>query len=336
MNRMLYGGIARWSSGTTLTLIFSAIFLLSCSNSTDPGEIIPLSTISVGYLPVSTSLPTWVIQAEQIAQRRGFDIHFQRYANSNLLLLGLLNGEIDATSVCADEPILAASGRGESGFEIYMQEILTIGRTFDAIIVRSDSDISSLKGLEGKTIACFPGSQLKAYLEIILKKAGVEVSRVKIIQLPPPNMLPSLLAYTVDACFALEPTITLGVSQGHIKIIAPSPIATYIGNGSPICAASFLISSVWADAHPALADTFVQATYEAVEMIESNYSALARYYSEFTPIPLNVSDQVVITTFATADSPHLKGLQEEVRILQAVGAIKGDVDVNQLIYRWRN
>jgi len=293
-------------------------------------------TITVGYLPVSTTLPNWLAKSEGFAAKRNVKIEFKRYANSNLLLMALLNGEIQATSVCADEPILAAASKGKGGFEIYLQEVLTADRTFDAIITKKDSSIQTLVDLEGKTVACFPGSQLKAYLKIILRKAGVKVEAVKIVQLPPPNMLPSLQGGTVDACFALEPIITIGKVKGLTRVVAASPIAKYIGEGKPICAASYLISSKWADEHPKAADAFVRSVYKAVDLIESDYAKAAGLYPEFTPIPAKIAPQIVITKFATIDKPDIVGLKKEVAVLRDAGVITGSLDVQTLLFHWRS
>ena len=293
------------------------------------------TTVTVGYLPVSTTLPNWLAKSEGLAAKSSLEIEFKRYANSNLLLMALLNGEIQATSVCADEPILAAASKEKEGFEIYLQEVLTEDRAFDAIITKKDSSIQTLADLEGKTVACFPGSQLKAYLKIILRKEGVKPDAVKIVQLPPPNMLPSLQGGTIDACFALEPLITIGETKGLTRVVAASPIAKYIGEGKPICAASYLISSKWADEQPKAADAFVRSVYMALDLIESDYAKAAELYPEFTPIPAEIAPQIVITRFATINNPDIAGLEKEVAVLREAGVISEALDVQELLFHWR-
>lgn len=322
------------------SLLAGSLFLfpLACKKqpaSTPDSPATARTTIAVGYLPVSTSLPNWIADKEGIAARYDLELKFVRYANSDLLLFGLINGEIQATSVCADEPILAAASRGKLDAEIYLQEILTSDRLFDAIIVRANSPLQDIRDLAGKTVACFPGSQLRAYLRIILEKAGVDPATVNIQQLPPPNMLPALEGGTVDACFALEPTITVGVHRGVARVLVPTPIVRYISGGEPICAASFLISRQWADKHPEVADAFVRSVYEALEMIDRDYPRTAARYPEFTPIPSEIAPHVVITRFATVREPDIRGLRLEEQVLRQAESLEGPVNVESLIYRWR-
>lgn len=321
-----------------LGLISAIILLVFGAGCSKQESKTPSSTVKtplkVGYLPISTSLPNWLAHTEGLAAKRGVALEFVRYANSDLLLLGLMNGEIQATSVCADEPILAAASRGKLDAEVYLQEVLSSDRVFDAIIVKADSPATDLSSL--KSIACFPGSQLKAYLTIILEKNGIDASTVSIQQLPPPNMLPALEGGTVEACFALEPTITIGTRRGVARVLVPSPIVTYLGEGKPICAASYLISRKWANDHPDAADGFVRAVYESVDLIESDYARVSARYPEFTPIPADFAQHVVITRFARNDAPDLGGLRIEERVLRDAGQLEGSVDVDRLIYRWRS
>lgn len=298
-----------------------------------PDTSAPPTPIKVGYLPVSTSLPNWLAMSEGFTKQRGLAVTMERFANADLMLVALYNGDIQATSVCADEPILAAAARGQDSVRIYLQEILTLDRTFDAIIVKKNSPIQKIKDLEGRSIACFPGSQLREYLKLIFESAGVDGTKVKVVELPPPNMLPSLTAGTVDACFALEPTITIAVEKGLGRIIEASPIARHIGKGQPICAASYCLSTAWAKAQPAAAQAYVEAVYEALDFIERDYPKAAALYPSFTPIPPELAGKVVITKFAKADAPDLAGLRREIEVLTAAGTIQGAFDPERLIYR---
>jgi|GEM_PF-5165143 len=289
--------------------------------------------IRVGYLPISTSLPVMLAEDRGLFEAAGLEVQLERYANSNLLLTALLAGEIQATAVCADEPILAAAaGKEEPGFRIYLQEILDAGRPFDAILVGSESGITSPKQLEGRTLACFPGSQLRIYSRLILQHLGVDVDQVEIVQLPPPNMIPSLAAGSVDALLALEPIRTLATEKGIARILVESPIVAAINGGDPMTAASFLISAGLVESAPGVASSFVRAVERATELIESDYAGASAVYTTFSPIPEDLAAKVVITRFAKAGSFDRDGIRKVVGLLTDAGALKGDVNIDQLFY----
>ncbi|MEO1997945.1 MAG: ABC transporter substrate-binding protein, partial [Planctomycetaceae bacterium] len=291
--------------------------------------------VRVGYLPVSTTLPTWIAEAQGCATSRGLRLEHKRFATADLLLAALLNGEIHATSVCADEPMLLALHKNRGAFEIYLQEILDERPVFDAILVKGDARAKSLADLAGQTIACFPGTQLRTYLAVILSKAGLDPETVTIRQMPPEKLLPALSSGTVDAIFTLEPYITIGTEQAAARVLTPSPIVKYIGGGAPICAASFLVSTQWADANPAAADSFVAAVQQAVQIIEDDYEACAARYPEFTPIPAELATHVAITRFASFQNPDRSGLKRESETLVQSGTLESSPDLSRVFYQPR-
>ncbi|HYE21927.1 MAG TPA: ABC transporter substrate-binding protein [Tepidisphaeraceae bacterium] len=294
------------------------------------------TTVTVGFVPVTTSLPNWLAKDDPALVADGVKIEMKRYANSNVLLLALLSGECQATSVCADEPIIAQAAKGVPAFEVYLQEILSADRLFDAIVVPKDSAYTSMKDLSGKTIACFPGSQLKAYLNVILEGEGVDPATVKVVELPPANLLPAIESGTAQAAFVLEPTITIGAERGLTRVLLASPIVKHVGRGKPLPAASFLISKPWADANPKAADAFVRSVHRQVVRIEKDHALLAARYPEFTPVPATMASKVVITRFATNEQPDVAGLKLEAEVLKRVGAISTIPEVERLFYVWRS
>ena len=293
----------------------------------EPGQV------RVGYLPISTSLPVFVADAFGLFAEEGVSIVLGRYANANLLLAALLSGEIDATAVIADEPMLVSASTSRTDrFRIYLQEILTVDRAFDTILVAPDSNLDDMADLQGKTLACFPGSQLQLYSRVILKHAGVAPHTVNIIQLPPANMLVALAAGSVDALLALEPIGTLGTHLGKARVLLEAPISKALNEGRPFPAASFLVATEWARANPETADAFVRAVNKAVGVLESDYAAAAKLYPTFTPIPESVAGKVVITRFRGPGEFDSEGLRREIELLKSLGAITRDVQPEDLFF----
>ena len=289
--------------------------------------------VKVGYLPISTSLPVMLAEDRGFFDDAGLDVQLERFANSNLLLTALQTGQLQATAVCADEPILGAAAANESpGFQIYLQEVLDAERPFDSILVGTGSGITSIAELEGKTLAAFPGSQLQIYSRMILEHYGVDPDQVDIVQLPPPNMIPSLAAGTVDAIFALEPIPTLVVENGVGSVLVNSPIVHAIHGGKKMTAASFLISTDFIEADPEAAEAFVQAVQKAVELIEADYKDASSLYPDFTPIPAELAPKVVITRFQGPGDYDVAGLRREIEVLEANDVLEGEVNVEALFY----
>lgn len=311
------------------TLAIAAIATTSCKfNDITSAANSKAPTVRVGYLPIGVSLPFWIADAKGYDTDRGVDIQLVEFATADDMMKALLAGTIQATSPVADKVIIAAiDDEASPAFEIFVQVLLTEEDAFDAIIVPANSDITSITDLANTTIACFPGSQLASYLEIILQDSSVDRHTVSITQLPPQQMLSALGEGTVDAAFALEPIITLGESRGLTRTLVGGPIVKYVGKGQPISAGSAIINFDWATQNPALADSFVAAIHEAIEFVETDYTSAAAYYPEFTIIPANIASQVAIPRFLEDNELDVSHLQREANALRRAGLIdKANID----------
>ena len=82
-------------------------------------------------------------------------------------------------------------------------EIRTIGSIYrgnpSAIMVLADSPIKSPKDLEGKTLAMIAGSGQFQQWPAFAKNAGIDVSKINIVNLTPPSLGPAIISGQVDA-----------------------------------------------------------------------------------------------------------------------------------------
>ncbi|THT98246.1 ABC transporter substrate-binding protein [Lampropedia puyangensis] len=69
----------------------------------------------------------------------------------------------------------------------------------DALFTRASSSIQSLKDMEGKTVAMPTFSSSNALWPVVLKKNGVDVSKIRVIKTDPSTMAPMLAQGRVDA-----------------------------------------------------------------------------------------------------------------------------------------
>jgi NitT/TauT family transport system substrate-binding protein len=69
----------------------------------------------------------------------------------------------------------------------------------DALFTRKDSKINSLKDMEGKTLGMPTFSSSNALWPVVLKKNGVDASKIKVIKTDPATLAPMLAQGRVDA-----------------------------------------------------------------------------------------------------------------------------------------
>ena len=68
-----------------------------------------------------------------------------------------------------------------------------------SIFVLEGSGINSFKDLEGRSLAGAPGSSVRVFLPLVMRNAGVDISRVRLINADPATMGPLLVTGQADA-----------------------------------------------------------------------------------------------------------------------------------------
>ena len=101
---------------------------------------------------------------------------------------------------------------------------------FSAILAAGDGDIRTPKDLEGKTLAL---NTLKNVAEVTAKASleaqGVDVSTIELAEIDFPDMIAALEQGRVDAVFAIEPFVTLGIRKGGHRVIDRPYVGTKPG-----------------------------------------------------------------------------------------------------------
>lgn len=98
------------------------------------------------------------------------------------------------------------------------------------IMVRSDSPLKTLTDLKGKRLAVKKGTSTYGGLLAVLDKADIPASSIDIINLTPPTMATALLAGSIDAFAASEPTPSAAEENGARELTTLGGV----GNEYPI------------------------------------------------------------------------------------------------------
>jgi len=174
---------------TGITFLHRALNLRAASND-----------FRVGFLPVTCHLtcPVTDFINKQIAGKSIFDpVRFQGWPE---LKEAYLSGYTRATFILAPMAIALR----EQGVPI---KIVYLGhREGGDVMVHTDSQIFRTEDLKGKTVAVpgrYANHRLIFYRE--LKKAGMQLNDVNIVEMPPPDMPAALYSRSVDAITSGEP-----------------------------------------------------------------------------------------------------------------------------------
>jgi NitT/TauT family transport system substrate-binding protein len=154
--------------------------------------------LTLPWLANGSTLFTYVAKNRGFFKKRGLDVNISRGFGSVAAAQALSAGEFDFGFVFAGGVILGAA-RG-----LPLVGLSTLG--YDAtmgIAVRADSAIKTPRDLEGKKIGTVPTSAESPYWLAFARKAGVDTSKVTLVQMDSRVLEQALVNKQVDAITAI-------------------------------------------------------------------------------------------------------------------------------------
>jgi len=207
---------ARWFAGAIAFMgITSLVRFRLWDHSKQPldqtGEI--RETLTVGFLPVTCHLTCPVLD---FATRASTAARFvsQRFSDFATIAESIKGGRLQASFMIAP---LAMKLR-EQGVPL---KILYLGhRDGSTVIVRRDLAVNDLRELRGRTFG-IPSRYSNQYLVIqkLMADQGVAADKIRLVELPPPDMPAALAAKAIDAYFVGEPFAAKAELDGSGRVL---------------------------------------------------------------------------------------------------------------------
>lgn len=194
-----------------------------------------------------------------------------------------------------------------------------------AIGVLADSDITEPKDLEGKTIAV---NTLANISELTVKAAlageGVDVDTLNLVEVPIPDMVGQLESGQIDAAGFVEPFVTVGKNEGFRMIIYDR-----VATEPQMTVATYFTSKEFLESDPEVVEGFVRAMNRSLEYATEHPDEARDAISQYTEIPPEVLDEVVLPLWQTdLNVPSIEKLAE---LMVTYGISDEAPDVDALI-----
>ncbi|MDR2962416.1 MAG: ABC transporter substrate-binding protein [Bacteroidales bacterium] len=255
-----------------------ALSLFACGGGAKQSADKQVETIKIGYLPITHALPVLVAAELQKEVPNGVQIELIKFGSWTELSDALNTGRIDGASMLVQ---LAMKAR-EKGIGL---RAIALGHT-DGNVITVAPNINSAADLKGKTFA-IPHRQSSHYLlaRQAFANAGVDISEVTIVELPPPDMPSALASGQVQGYCVAEPFGAKAVELGIGKALYESG---ELWEHSLCCV--LVLNDKYLEAHRATAEEFVTAYKNAGKYIENNRDTTFDIISKYLNINRNVYD----------------------------------------------
>jgi NitT/TauT family transport system substrate-binding protein len=148
------------------------------------------------------------------------------------------------------------------------------------LAVAKNSPLKTAKDMNGKTIGV---STLRDLQQVSIMKwidvNGGDSSTLKFLEIPVPEMAPSLVAGRLDGACELEPSLTY--AKGDIRIFGKC----YDSISKTLTITTHFANNDWLDKNPAAARAFVGAMRTTAQWANKNQAAAGAILAGITKIP---------------------------------------------------
>lgn len=278
------------------------------------------------------ALPFVVAQERGYFEEEGLHVNFNKADDYGTALGDLQNGKNDIATISLIDAMLGVS-KGET---YRVVSIIDYSNGADGIVAKKN--IIDIRGLKGKKVAVELGANGEYMLRAVLKKAGLSLSDIKIVNLSSKESAQAFIDGSVDSAVVYEPDLSRAVSIGNGKKI-------YTSADDPSLIADVIVAKKeYIDARPEYIRAFVEAQYMATQYINDNpveaYALGAKFFGvrpdDFRVMMSGVkllgqSENSTAFSYAAGfDSIFGNGRQINT-FLKLVGRIEKGVDVKEII-----
>ena len=187
----------------------SAVWLAACGPE-------PIPPIRIGTFPGPSN------EVVFLAQHRGWlapsEFRLVEFINDGEVVRAFRNGSIEAAFITVDEVLLLA----HSGMDPVILFVTAESRGGDAVIAHAD--VTSLADLRGRRVAVQVNSVSTYLLRRALRSAGLGVSDLQIVNLPPDRHRTAFLRREVDAVVTGEPVRTQIADLGGTELFTSTSL----------------------------------------------------------------------------------------------------------------
>jgi sulfonate transport system substrate-binding protein len=221
-----------------------------------------------------------------------------------------------------DTPAIIARSAGQNTRII---GIAAIGPKALAVVVPKGSPIKSPTDLRGKRVAVTKGSYAHHLLYVVLKNAGLQLSDIKLIHLPPADLVTALLHGDVDAAATWEPYLSrIEEAGGHVLV-----------DGTGIKKGELVIIAIdeYAKKNPHVVEKFLRAYQRGYDFIKANPKRAGELIaSDVKLTPEQFSKVLPKFDYVIAIGPeHVEELKKTEEFLRSHELTKNLVDIDAFV-----
>ena len=222
MDNLTRRNLLRLGAGVAVATGLAGCGSAFSSTPTSAGSATTGRKVKIGFIALTDCAPLVMAKELGYFAEMGLDVELIKQASWPATRDNLLNGTIDAAHCLFSMPMSIAAGISGSGTELKIA--MVISQNGQAITLKKEfvaagyGDLPAAKALleqKAPTLAMtYPGGTHDTWLRYWLKATKANLANVKIIPIPPPQMVANMKVGTMDGYCVGEPWNGVAVDQG--------------------------------------------------------------------------------------------------------------------------
>lgn len=284
--------------------------------------------VRLGYSPIITGMPVYAAIEQGFFTAEGIGLEPKMMGGGADILAALAGGSVDIAQsnvvsflFAKDKGIEFLLILGDSGIRHELPDV-------EAVMLRKDSPIRTLKDLEGKR---FGVPNLKninwLYNMEYLARNGVNTNRITWVEIPYPQISSALLNRQVDAVVAVDPFITVLLQGGEARVFYSDLVALAPGG----LVSGWVAREQWVKGNPSVVEGFARAFKKGIEYTKTHRREVRDLLPKYTRLAPELAQKIV--DYAWKPEFTVQDLQFPADLLLKYGLIKQRMEVRPFIHK---
>ena len=261
-----------------------------------------------------------------IFERHGLQIELEETQGGAATLPALVNGDVQIGGSNVVSLLIAES----KGLPIPAIAPGTSARgagqdDFGALLAAPKSGIKDARDFEGTTIAV---NTLDNIAEVVVKaaleKEGADPSKVKLLEVPFPEMGPAMERGDVQGAFSIEPFVSTSV-QGGAKVVNYS----YVTTEPDMQVGAYAVARDFAQENAEAVDSFKAAVAETAKYLTGHEQEFRTYLSEKVEVDPKLAERMALPQWT--QELNVESLQSTAELMRKYGLVDEPVEAQNLV-----
>jgi NitT/TauT family transport system substrate-binding protein len=287
----------RRAFASLLLAVAAAFSVVGCGGGTPSvGSNGGQATVKVGVLPIADVAPLYLGMQQGFFKQQKLTIKPQILEGGAAVTAAVVSGKLDF-GFSATEPLTVARSKGLPVQIVSQgdQAAPSIAKAWDGLMVRPNGPIKSPKDLEGKTIAVNALSSMNELCtKAVLERDGVDVSKVKFLEVQFPDQVGALQAKRVDAISAVEPFVSQAKAAG-----ARSLFSYFAGLQPKLTVATYFATTPFIKKNTDVVTRFAKAMNKSLAYAQSHPDEARKAVLSYTKIPPKAAQKMNLPYWST-------------------------------------